>query len=201
MKKRSNKACVIVLALGALSLAGCGGTGNVSSAPMSDSASSALTSSTASSTSASGAVQGMTADLSGFVGARAGQAEGGLRVRGYELVRTEGLTAYWYNASAKKCAEIVTGDGRYTSVTSVSPAECGAGGTASATPTAAEQACLAAIISETGNRDVRLIDSSFAEAGTLVRAAVGAQDAPWQCIAYRDGTTAGVQFMGSEGTL
>lgn len=68
-------------------------------------------------------------------------------------------------------------------------------------PNAAEQACLQAIRAETSNPDVRLIGSSFSEAGTLVRAAVGPQNGVWQCIAYSDGSTAGVQFTGNEGTL
>ena len=63
-------------------------------------------------------------DLSAFQGARAGQAEGGLRARGYELVRTEGLTAYWFNRGTGSCARIVTSDGRYSSVTMVPAGRC-----------------------------------------------------------------------------
>lgn len=64
-------------------------------------------------------------DLAGFVGAKAGQAENGLQVRGYSLVRTEGLTAYWYNASNLTCAKIVTSQGKYSSVDVVPLSNCG----------------------------------------------------------------------------
>jgi hypothetical protein len=69
------------------------------------------------------------------------------------------------------------------------------------TPSLQEQACLAAVSRETGNGDVALLGSEFSEAGTLVRVGVGADRAPWKCIAYSDGSTAGVEFMGSEGNL
>ncbi len=77
----------------------------------------------------------------------------------------------------------------------------GASGSATAAPTAAEQACLRDVTATTNNPDVTLISSDFSEAGTLVRVGVGPDRAPWQCIAYGDGTTAGIEFLGSEGTL
>ena len=63
-------------------------------------------------------------ELSAFQGARAGQAENGLRTLGYEPVRSMGLTTYWYNAGSGACAEIVTADGRYSSVKMVSATNC-----------------------------------------------------------------------------
>ncbi len=63
-------------------------------------------------------------DLSSFEGARAGQAEMGIQNLGYELIRTEGLTAYWFNRSTGACARIVTGDGRYQSVTMLPAEDC-----------------------------------------------------------------------------
>lgn len=72
---------------------------------------------------------------------------------------------------------------------------------ASATPTPAEQACLRDVTASTQNPDVVLLSSSFSEAGTLVNVGVGPDRAPWQCIAYSDGTTDGIQFMGDEGAL
>ena len=69
--------------------------------------------------------QGDASDLADFVGAKGGQAEGGLNQRGYSLVRTEGLTAYWYNPTNNTCAQIVTSDGRYSSITGVAPSLCG----------------------------------------------------------------------------
>ncbi|WP_236638266.1 hypothetical protein [Mangrovicoccus ximenensis] len=61
--------------------------------------------------SSSSAASGMPAagspsDLSSFEGARAGQAEGGIRALGYELIRTEGLTAYWFNRGTGACARV-----------------------------------------------------------------------------------------------
>lgn len=67
---------------------------------------------------------GTGSDLSSFEGARAGQSEMGIQQLGYELVRTEGLTAYWVNRSTGACARIVTSDGRYSSVTNVPYGDC-----------------------------------------------------------------------------
>lgn len=63
-------------------------------------------------------------DLSAFQGARAGQAEMGIQSLGYERIRTEGLTAYWFNRSTGACAQIVTADGRYQSVTMLPAQDC-----------------------------------------------------------------------------
>lgn len=67
---------------------------------------------------------GSETDLSAFEGARAGQAEGGLMNLGYEAVRTRGLTTYWLNSATGACAQIITADGRYSSVTMVSASNC-----------------------------------------------------------------------------
>ena len=72
---------------------------------------------------------------------------------------------------------------------------------ASATPTAAEQACLRDVTATTNNPDVALLGSEFSEAGTLVRVGVGPDRAPWQCIAYSDGTTDGIMSLTDEGFL
>lgn len=141
-------------------------------------------------------------DLSDFVGARGGQAEMGLQSRGYEAARTEGLTTYWYNAGTGDCAEIVTAEGRYKSVTPVSPGECTGGGAGqSGAPTAAQQACLRDVRNTTNNPDVTVLESSFSEAGTQVIVGVGPQRARWNCIAYADGTTAGIESLTDEGSL
>lgn len=63
-------------------------------------------------------------DLSSFEGARAGQAEMGITNLGYEPIRTEGLTTFWFNRSTGACARIVTGDGRYQSVTMLPAEDC-----------------------------------------------------------------------------
>ncbi|MGS4947905.1 hypothetical protein ACVDG3_20750 [Meridianimarinicoccus sp. RP-17] len=67
---------------------------------------------------------GSSTDISSFQGARAGQAENGLQNLGYELARTEGLTAYWSNRDTGACARIVSADGRYESVTMVPSGIC-----------------------------------------------------------------------------
>ena len=67
---------------------------------------------------------GSSSDLTSFQGARAGQAEMGIQSLGFELIRTEGLTAYWFNRQTGACAEIVTSDGRYSSVTMLPAGDC-----------------------------------------------------------------------------
>lgn len=80
--------------------------------------------------------------------------------------------------------------------TSETPSTAAAGA-----PSAADQACLAAVSRETNNGDVTVINSQFSEAGTQVTVGVGPQRAPWNCIAYSDGTTAGIESLTNEGTL
>lgn len=63
-------------------------------------------------------------DLSAFEGARAGQAEGGIRALGYELIRSEGLTSWYFNRSTGACARITTSDGRYSDVTMLPAEDC-----------------------------------------------------------------------------
>ena len=67
---------------------------------------------------------GSSADLTAFEGARAGQAEMGIQNLGYELIRTQGLTAFWFNRSSGACAQITTSDGRYTDVTMLPAGDC-----------------------------------------------------------------------------
>lgn len=63
-------------------------------------------------------------DVTSFQGARAGQAEGGLRNLGYESIRSEGLTTYWFNRSTGACARITTSNGRYSDVTMLPAQDC-----------------------------------------------------------------------------
>jgi len=67
---------------------------------------------------------GSSSDVTAFQGAKAGQAEGGLRELGYAPAKTQGLTTWWSNSETGACAKIVTSDGRYSSVTMVPAAEC-----------------------------------------------------------------------------
>jgi hypothetical protein len=68
---------------------------------------------------------GNATDITSFQGARAGQSEMGIQALGYEAVRTEGLTTYWLNRGTGACAQIVTSDGRYSSVVMVPTSSCG----------------------------------------------------------------------------
>ena len=69
-------------------------------------------------------ILGSPTDLREFEGARAGQAEMGIQALGYELVRTKGLTAFWFNRSTGACAGITTNQGRYSSVSMLASDEC-----------------------------------------------------------------------------
>ena len=64
----------------------------------------------------------------------------------------------------------------------------------------ADQACLRDIASTTGNPDVRVVRSTVGEAATEVIVGVG-PTGQWRCIAYGDGTTAGIQSITDEGLL
>ena len=67
---------------------------------------------------------GSPTDVTSFQGARAGQAEGGLRNLGYEPIRSEGLTTWWFNRGTGACARITTADGRYSDVTMLPAEDC-----------------------------------------------------------------------------
>ena len=49
--------------------------------------------------------------------------------------------------------------------------------------------CMAAVTRTTGNNETSIISSEFSEAGTRVVVGVGDNQAPWECVAYTDGTT------------
>lgn len=66
---------------------------------------------------------------------------------------------------------------------------------------ALEAKCKAAVEGTTGAKVTRTISGSFSEAGTLFQFEVAGAQAPWQCIGYRDGSTAGVMYTGDEGAL
>ena len=90
-------------------------------------------------------------------------------------------------------AAVLTGCDSNPSVSDATPS--------STTPTAAEQACLRDVTTATNNPDVVLLGSTYSEAGTEVIVGVGEQKARWRCIAYRDGTTAGIMSLTDEGRL
>ena len=91
------------------------------------------------------------------------------------------------------CTQLTGGD---KGSTSLQPAP-----QAAQAPTAAEQACLAAVSKQTNNGDVTKLSSEFSQAGTSVIVGVGPQRARWSCIAYSDGSTADVRSLVNEGNL
>jgi hypothetical protein len=69
------------------------------------------------------------------------------------------------------------------------------------TPTLAVQGCLRDVSTTTNNGQVTVIEAFPSEAGTEVTVGVGPELAPWRCIGYSDGTTAGIMSMVDEGAL
>lgn len=67
---------------------------------------------------------GSSTDLSAFVGAKAGQAEMGIQKLGYEQIRSEGLTSYWFNRATGACAKILTAEGRYSAIDMLPSGDC-----------------------------------------------------------------------------
>ena len=67
---------------------------------------------------------GSSSDLSAFQGAPAGQAEMGIRNLGFELIRSDGLTNYWFNRETGACAAITMAQGVYSSVTMLPADDC-----------------------------------------------------------------------------
>ena len=49
--------------------------------------------------------------------------------------------------------------------------------------------CMNAVTRTTGSNETSIISSEFSQAGTRVVVGVGSNQAPWECIAYTDGTT------------
>ena len=67
---------------------------------------------------------GSSTDVTSFEGARGGQAEGGLMALGYQPIRSEGLTTYWFNRDTGACARITTSNGVYSDVTMLPAEDC-----------------------------------------------------------------------------
>lgn len=66
--------------------------------------------------------------MSDLVGAKAGQAEGSIIDRGYIYITghsgSNSKHSYYWNARSKNCLHVETRDGRYSSVTDGTPADC-----------------------------------------------------------------------------
>lgn len=67
---------------------------------------------------------GSPTDVTDFQGAPAGQAPGGLRALGFESMRTEGLTTYWFNRETGAFARITTSEGVYSEVVMLPAEDC-----------------------------------------------------------------------------
>jgi hypothetical protein len=68
-------------------------------------------------------------------------------------------------------------------------------------PSLGIQGCLRDVMKITNNSQVKVLETLESEAGTKVKVGVGPEMAPWQCIGYSDGTTAGVMSLVDEGAL
>ncbi len=60
--------------------------------------------------------------------------------------------------------------------------------------------CEAAVMSETGNTQIRTLRTEFSEANNAVIVGVGPNAAPWQCL-IKNGVVAGVMSLTDEGSL
>ena len=65
----------------------------------------------------------------------------------------------------------------------------------------AEVACVAAVQTETGTTGASVRSSQVTAAGTSVMVSVPGAEAPWSCLASRDGVVTEVRYSGSEGAL
>lgn len=75
-------------------------------------------------TTSSAPAVGSTTDLTPFQGARAGQAELGIQNLGYEIIRNDGLTNYWFNRETGACAAVTTSEGRYSNIVMLPADDC-----------------------------------------------------------------------------
>jgi hypothetical protein len=64
-------------------------------------------------------------NVADLVDARASSGESEMGRRGFTVARQRGLTAYWWNASARACVQTVTANGRYRTVVPVAASNCG----------------------------------------------------------------------------
>lgn len=67
---------------------------------------------------------GSSSDLSAFQGAPAGQAENAVQGLGFEIIRNDGSTNYWFNRDTGACAAITTLQGVYADVQMLPSADC-----------------------------------------------------------------------------
>lgn len=76
------------------------------------------------STDAAMPISGSPADVTDFQGAPAGQAAADLQSLGFESLRSEGPTTYWFNRETGACARITTSDGILSEVVMLPAEDC-----------------------------------------------------------------------------
>ncbi|TMV08909.1 hypothetical protein FGK63_07255 [Ruegeria sediminis] len=67
---------------------------------------------------------GTATDLTAYQGEPAAQLETSIRALGYERVRTNDTTAFWFNRETGACARIETNEGRYTAIDMLPAQDC-----------------------------------------------------------------------------
>ena len=83
------------------------------------------------------------ADIADLVGARAAGAETEIQARGYDNYRNN----IWWNPATRACVRIHVSNGRYASIDTLKPSDCGqasasSGGSSGDVPQAALNACM-----------------------------------------------------------
>ncbi len=108
-------------------------------------------------------------NIADLVDARASSGESAMQSRGWEMHHSSpsdaGRYSYWWRASTKKCARVLTSDGRYAAIKEVSASDCGRKGndnTAAIAIGAAALIGVAALASKSHHRD----DRDYDERGT-----------------------------------
>jgi hypothetical protein len=71
------------------------------------------------------AQNGAPADISDLVNARAGSAQSQMQARGYGIARYQGGATFWWNPTTTICARVVSGNGRYQTITTATARYCG----------------------------------------------------------------------------
>lgn len=104
------------------------------------------------------------------------------------------MTAYWKHASVVLVA---------TALAACTSTGDSGGATGAISQSAGEQACRSALVDFHGMGDVRVVSSEpYQGGGRFVRASVLAgssgQRELWQCIAYADGSTGELQYLGQD---
>ena len=68
---------------------------------------------------------GAPSDIADLVNARAPGAETQMTARGYAAINFQGGAAFWWNSRTTVCARVVTANGRFQQITTVTARFCG----------------------------------------------------------------------------